>query len=161
MTPARQVAKELSAPAPPPLPTGHVHLPSVHVLRNGSGFDYEEDLYVRRRKRHTIVERVVRLDLVVDGALMRASRTVDQLCAQEIADFSQSLELLTETDILGGPMPDAVEHMQQRAQLEYERQLRILAGAEKACTRCGCSASRACSGGCIWATKTLCSRCVL
>ncbi len=43
---------------------------------------------------------------------------------------------------------------------EEERQARIAAGVEHACAGCGCSESRACPGGCVWATATLCSRCV-
>lgn len=43
---------------------------------------------------------------------------------------------------------------------EYDRQRRIEAGIEHVCAGCGCSETRACPGGCIWATKTLCSRCV-
>lgn len=43
---------------------------------------------------------------------------------------------------------------------EAERQRRIAAGAEHACAACGCSESCACPGGCVWATPTLCSRCV-
>jgi hypothetical protein len=30
-----------------------------------------------------------------------------------------------------------------------------------ACASCGCTDERACPGGCVWATPTLCSRCVL
>ena len=44
--------------------------------------------------------------------------------------------------------------------VEFQRQQRIAAGTEHACTRCGCSESRSCPGGCVWATPTLCSRCV-
>jgi len=28
------------------------------------------------------------------------------------------------------------------------------------CLGCGCSATRPCPGGCVWATETLCSQCV-
>jgi hypothetical protein len=42
---------------------------------------------------------------------------------------------------------------------EDKRQARIAAGLEHACTVCGCSESRACPGGCVWATERLCSRC--
>lgn len=28
------------------------------------------------------------------------------------------------------------------------------------CAACGCCLHRACPGGCVWATPTLCSRCV-
>lgn len=43
---------------------------------------------------------------------------------------------------------------------EFHRQERIADGVEHACAVCGCSESRACSGGCVWATPNLCSRCV-
>lgn len=43
---------------------------------------------------------------------------------------------------------------------ESKRQARIAAGIEHQCAHCGCSESRACPGGCVWATPTLCSRCV-
>lgn len=44
---------------------------------------------------------------------------------------------------------------------DITRQARIAAGEEHACLVCGCSESRACPGGCVWATPTLCSRCAL
>jgi hypothetical protein len=40
------------------------------------------------------------------------------------------------------------------------RQTRIAAGVEHACANCGCSETRSCDGGCVWATDRLCSRCV-
>ncbi len=43
---------------------------------------------------------------------------------------------------------------------EIARQLRIAAGEELQCVCCGCSETQACPGGCVWATPTLCSRCV-
>ena len=43
---------------------------------------------------------------------------------------------------------------------EVLRQARIAAGTEHACAVCGCSDSRACDEGCVWATESLCSRCV-
>lgn len=43
---------------------------------------------------------------------------------------------------------------------EAARQARIAAGVEHACASCGCSETRACPGGCVWAGPTLCSRCV-
>jgi len=43
---------------------------------------------------------------------------------------------------------------------EVARQARIDSGIENACAACGCSDTRACEGGCVWATETLCSRCV-
>ncbi len=29
------------------------------------------------------------------------------------------------------------------------------------CQGCGCSSTRPCLGGCVWATETLCSQCVV
>ena len=56
------------------------------------------------------------------------------------------------------------------ARWERERQVRIARGQEHACVCCGCSESKACTTGhdpatlqpihCVWATETLCSRCV-
>ena len=43
---------------------------------------------------------------------------------------------------------------------EATRQARIAAGVEHACAGCGCSESRSCEGGCLWATSNLCSRCL-
>jgi hypothetical protein len=59
----------------------------------------------------------------------------------------------------GNPAASAI--MEECARKEFARQLRIVQGGEIACARCGCSETRACSGGCCWATPTLCSRCVL
>ena len=51
---------------------------------------------------------------------------------------------------------DIREHLNaEEAYLE-----RVTSGAERVCHGCGCSETRACSGGCIWATATHCSRCV-
>src|ERR1700722_10362281 len=41
-----------------------------------------------------------------------------------------------------------------------ERRQRIAIGLEHRCISCGCSDSRACAGGCVWAGPNLCSRCV-
>jgi hypothetical protein len=43
---------------------------------------------------------------------------------------------------------------------EALRQARIALGEENVCCGCGCSDSRSCPGGCVWATRHLCSRCV-
>ncbi len=48
----------------------------------------------------------------------------------------------------------------EQVRVEYARQVRIDRGEEHACAGCGCSDSRPCAGGCVWATATLCSRCV-
>jgi hypothetical protein len=42
---------------------------------------------------------------------------------------------------------------------ERLRQARIAAGIEHQCVVCGCSESRPCVGGCVWATPNLCSQC--
>jgi hypothetical protein len=89
--------------------------------------------------------------------LMR--ETVDQLCPEDLVNLEESLPLLLDDSILGEPNPDAAAHMQERARLEFARQLRIAAGEEQSCSGCGCSRSRACSGGCVWATEHYCSRC--
>ena len=44
---------------------------------------------------------------------------------------------------------------------EDARQERIASGEEAVCAVCGCSQSRACPGGCVWAAPNLCSRCAL
>jgi hypothetical protein len=138
------------------LPQGHIHLPSVHIRsRDGFGFDYEEDLYVSGRGRNQLVRRVVRLVIVEDGEIALDRQTSDVLCPEELDHLVEILpRLMDEGDEEVGAA------MQERGRLEYSRQLRIAAGAEKACAACGCSLTRSCSGGCIWATAHLCSRCV-
>lgn len=42
---------------------------------------------------------------------------------------------------------------------EAARLVRIADGLEHACLGCGCSESRACPGGCVWANERFCSRC--
>jgi len=135
----------------------HIHLPSVHVVNeeSGNGFDYTEDLYITGTPRRQHVERVVRLVVLKGGAVFLDRKTTDVLCPEELADFQEILpQLMDEGD------PDVERAMQERANFEYARQARIAAGDEKACAGCGCSETRACSGGCIWATRALCSRCV-
>lgn len=134
----------------------HIHLPSVHVRSQdtGAGFDYEQDLYIRGRGRERRVERVVRLVAIEAGepALIRETR--DVLCAEEWRELAEDLPvLMNEQD------PAAIAAMEDCAREEFARQLRIARG-EQACASCGCSQSRCCSGGCVWATATLCSRCV-
>jgi hypothetical protein len=138
------------------LAQGHIHLPSVHVrAENGTGFDYEEDLYVRGRGRRRSVERVVRLAVIEGGQETLIRRTVDELCPEELAQLRADLPILMDE---GNPAATAV--MEECARKEFARQLRIAAGGEVACARCGCSETRACSGGCVWATPRICSRCV-
>ncbi|HVL65763.1 MAG TPA: hypothetical protein VM364_00745 [Vicinamibacterales bacterium] len=43
--------------------------------------------------------------------------------------------------------------------LQADGRIRMPAG-EMTCRVCGCSDSRACRGGCLWAAPNLCSRCV-
>jgi hypothetical protein len=129
----------------------HIHLPSVHVRReNGVGFDYDEDLYVEGQR----VERVIRLVIVENGGPALIRETRDLLCREELADLEDTLPMLMEE---GNPGAEAV--MEECARTEFARQLRIGQGIEAACAKCGCSETRACSGGCCWATETLCSRC--
>ena len=134
---------------------GHIHLPSVHVRRNGTGFDYEEDLYVRGKGRRQRVQRVVRLVVIENGMETLIRDTVDELCGEEVQQLLDDLPILMEE---GNPAVKA--SMEECARKEFARQLRIARGEEIACARCGCSETRACSGGCVWARTTLCSRCV-
>jgi hypothetical protein len=147
----------------PSLANGHIHLPSIHIRwgeERRAGFDYEEDIYVEKAGSGRTVKRFITMT-VLDGAgdVSFTRRTSDVLCPEEQADLEESLDLLTETDVLGDVDPVAKEEMEKRARFEYERQMRIIAGVEKACQVCWCSETRACSGGCIWAKPTICSRC--
>lgn len=129
----------------------HFHLPSVHIRNEGGGFDYEEDLYLGRGQ----IERVIRLTAVEHGQIVLARLTRDVLCEEELAELREILpELMQEGD------PTVAAEMEERGRREFARQLRIAGGAEGACRSCGCSETRACSGGCIWVTPHLCSRCL-
>jgi hypothetical protein len=134
---------------------GHIHLPSVHVRSGGIGFDYSEDLFVRRRGRKQFVERRVRLECFSESGGPLIRETVDVLSPEELAEIEGNLLALMDEE-----NPDTQVLMQRRAEAEFERQRRIEAGVEQACRSCGCSNSRSCSLGCVWATQTLCSRCV-
>jgi hypothetical protein len=136
----------------------HLHLPSVHIRTEqgtGFGFDYEEDLYVHGRGRIRQVDRVVRFVVIENGMETLIRETRDRLCEEEWIDLQADLPLLIDE---GNPEANAV--MEERAHKEFARQSRIAAGVEHACACCGCSESRSCSTGCLWATDTLCSRCV-
>jgi len=159
----------MSAPAKArvklPRNRGHIHLPSVHVRglngREDTGFDYEEDLHIFERAGHRSVERVVTLVAVIDDQERLIRETNDLLCPEEMAELESGRYLAVELDILldrGNPAGSAV--MEQRGREEFARQLRISKGEEHACASCGCSETRCCSGGCCWATETLCSRCI-
>jgi len=137
--------------------TQHFHLPSVHVRteRGDQGFDYEEDIYFHGSGRRRRVKRVITLIAIEDGQPALVRQTFDELCREEEEDLADSMEaLMDEGD------PEVVALMEDRARKEWKRQLRIAAGVEHACSRCGCSETRSCSGGCFWATATQCSRCV-
>lgn len=146
------------------LRSGHIHLPSIHIRSadGRSGFDYEEDIYVRGRGSRRAVLREVKLTAIEAGCVCLDRLTADQLSEEDQRELEESLSFLTATDLLTGEMvyPEAAAEMEKRARFEYQRQLRIASGAEQACAACGCSETRACSGGCIWATRALCSRCV-
>lgn len=129
----------------------HIHLPSVHVRSDeAAGFDYEEDLFVLAPGH---VGRVVRLVIVKDGGQV-IRETFGELCDEELAQLEVDLPVLMDE---GSPAAGAL--MRESAQNEFERQIRILTGEEKVCLGCGCSETRACSGGCGWATDQLCSNC--
>jgi hypothetical protein len=134
----------------------HIHLPSFH-LEGGDGeheFHYEEDIYVRGRGRRQRVERVITGRLVWRGEeIVRTTR--EHLSIEDLVALEDELRV-----VLDEENPSSAEIMRERAAFELGRQLRILSGQEYACASCGCSESRACSGGCVWATKTLCSRCL-
>jgi len=139
----------------PNLWPGHIHLPSVHIRgESGNGFDYEEDLYIEGQGRRRTVRRIVRLVVIEGGCVTLLRETRDVLCDEEIDLLEESLP-----DLLG-ESPNAIAWMEDRAREEFARQLRIADGQETACAGCGCSETRACSGGCVWATAALCSRCV-
>jgi len=113
----------------------HVHMPSVHVRRaDGSGLDIEEDLYF---------DDDVRPGLRGDP--------------HEVADFA--LRFLAESlglnDAELAMVVGSIEYVAGEARAE-----RMAAAGDRQCANCGCTESRACPGGCIWATETLCSRCV-
>lgn len=134
----------------------HIHLPSIHVRNeDGSGFDYEENYFVRGRGRKRSVQRVVTIAAFNAGGPLFECETRDVLCREDLEALESALPVLMEEGNVA-----AEEVMKHRAQLELNRQKRILTGYEQSCASCGCSESRACSGGCIWATKTICSRCV-
>ena len=147
--------RAIKAPAPRRL-QGQVHLPSVHIrARNGTGFDYDEDICVRGGGRNRIAERTVTLAAVRDGAIEFTRETTDILSDDEFLELEANIGFfMNEHD------PEVIELMEARGRREYARQMRIVAGTEIACANCGCSDSRACSGGCVWATKALCSRCL-
>ena len=81
--------------------------------------------------------------------MLEVIRGLEELPLDAWGDYDPGIE-----DMLGlnGP-PDQV------LAEEEARQARIEAGVEHACVGCGCSESRACPGGCVWATPNLCSRC--
>jgi hypothetical protein len=128
-----------------------VHIRSEH----GNGIDYDEDLFVHGRGRNSSVDRVIRLVVIEYGAPALIRETRDTLCSEEVVQLEEDLPILMDE---GNPAAKAV--MEECARKEFARQLRIASGAEYACAGCGCSETRACSGGCCWATETLCSRCV-
>lgn len=129
----------------------HIHLPSVHARDGNIGFDYEEDLTIRDGGKE--IDRLITLAIVApDARLVRM--TLGKLCAEEIAQLAEDLPVLMDED---NPASGAL--MRESAQEEFERQLRILSGAERACLGCGCSESRACSATCVWVKDQLCSNC--
>ncbi len=145
----------MSAPARARSHEQHIHLPSVHSRdADGDGFNYTEDVFLVAKGRREVVTRVVRLALVERDREVLVRETRDQLCEEDIDQLrADLLVLMDETN------PAAQPVMEECARNELARQTRIAAGEELACAACGCSETRACSGGCIWVTATLCSRC--
>lgn len=139
----------MTAPARERRPSAkHIHLPSVHVRdHTGSGFDYEEDLFVTGRGRKRNVERIIRLVFIEREFPRLLCETFDVLCEKEAADLESLLPMLMQEGD-----PDVQAHMEERGRAEFARQIRIARGEETACFACGCSETRACSGGCLWAT---------
>lgn len=136
---------------------GQIHLPSVHVRsKDGySGFDYNEDICVRGAGRSRLAERTVRLVAFENGNEPLIRETIDVLCEEELAELESSIDFFMDQT-----NPELIALMETRGREEFARQRRIAAGQEQVCSSCGCSESRACSGGCVWATKAMCSRCV-
>ena len=147
--------KRVSAPAKARA-AEHIHLPSVHLRgEDGSGFDYDEDLFVSGRGRRQWVERVVRLVVIERDGYEHVRETRDTLCAEEMEQLRADLPILMDEE-----NPASAASMKECANKEMARQIRIARGEEQVCHACGCSETRSCSGGCLWATATLCSRCV-
>jgi hypothetical protein len=125
----------------------------VHVRRpDGSGYDYEENVFIPDGNPWHGGHRVLSLLMLSpDGTeTLRETREHVDLDFDSLQDLGR---MTAEGDL------EAQEVMQDLAEQEYKRQTRIAAGIEHACAGCGCSESRACPGGCVWATRTLCSRC--
>jgi hypothetical protein len=134
----------------------HIHLPSVHVRsEDGSGYDYEEDYFLSGTGAKRRAHRITRFALVAKGHEPVVRVTMDVLCQDELVLFLAALP-----DMLDEGSPDVAEKMQRLGRMEFARQVKIARGEETACIECGCSESRACSGGCVWALPNVCSRCV-
>lgn len=131
----------------------HFHFPSVHVRQaDGFGYDYQEDVYVRDSE---TAELVTTFGFVSGEVQCSPFVTRTVLRGDDLAAFAELLpRMMDEGD------EESQAYMQARAKAECERHLRIVAGVETRCASCGCSESRSCSGGCVWATRALCSRCV-
>lgn len=141
----------MTAPARAHKHRGHIHLPSVHVRKDGAGFDYDEDLWITGNQ----AKRIVRFVAIENEQPTLIRQTYDVLSDEDLRELRVNLDWL-----LLEHSPETNLHMQERAYREFERQQAIAKGEETACRGCGCSDSRGCSGGCVWATPALCSRCV-
>jgi hypothetical protein len=112
-----------------------IHMPSLHArFADGSGFDYEENL---------------ELDGSVRPGLSGGPREVAEWAINDLADRNGLSD--AEVALVLGSIQFAVAEAQAA---------RRAAAGERRCAKCGCSNSHACPGGCVWATDTLCSRCV-
>jgi hypothetical protein len=134
----------------------HIHLPSVHVRNDElTGFDYEENVYIEGRGRGRAGRLLVGFALIEGGQPVLIRETRGTLLASQLAAIEEDLDFW-----MDGENPEVIEIMESRAHHELGRQERISSGAEVACAACGCSESRACPAGCVWATANFCSRCI-
>src|SRR4051812_16060432 len=83
--------------------TDHIHLHSVHIRHeDGTGYDYEEDLYLQPKRpgsRRVDVQRVVRFAFTKGEQPIAVYETRDVLCVEEKRALEKVMPiLLTEGD---------------------------------------------------------------
>lgn len=91
----------------------------------------------------------------------RAEQDPDEGDGEDVyAEVAAYLEEHPQEDPLYDPDAEDIDGMFRLMQFEQDRQARIAAGVEHVCVGCGCSETKSCAGGCVWATPNLRSRCV-